>query len=41
LAAGAAGLTVGVVGLLVGGTIHHYTEQAHQAHIAFGRSLGL
>ncbi|MCA9574267.1 MAG: hypothetical protein H6726_02750 [Sandaracinaceae bacterium] len=39
--AAAAGLAVSVVGLLVGSVIHHYTEEAHQAHITFGRSLGL
>lgn len=38
---GAVTLTVGVVGLLVGATIHHYTEEAHQAHLRFGHSLGL
>jgi hypothetical protein len=39
--AGGAALAVGVVGLAVGSVIHHYTEEAHQAHIDFGRSLGL
>lgn len=39
--AAAAGLAVSVVGLLVGAVIHHYTEQAHQAHLTFGHSLGL
>lgn len=37
----AVGIGVSVVGLAVGLTIHHYTEQAHAAHLAFGHSLGL
>jgi len=37
----AAGIGVSVVGLVVGLTIHRYTERAHEAHLAFGRGLGL
>jgi hypothetical protein len=37
----AVGIGTSVVGLAVGLTIHHYTEQAHEAHLAFGHSLGL
>lgn len=37
----AVGMGVSLAGLAVGLTIHHYTEQAHQAHLDFGHSLGL
>jgi hypothetical protein len=37
----AVGVSVSLVGLAVGLTIHHYTEEAHQAHLDFGHSLGL
>jgi hypothetical protein len=40
-AAGAVGLSVSVVGLAVGAVVHHYAEEAHQAHLRFGRALGL
>lgn len=37
----AAGAAVGVFGLIIGMTIGHFTEEAHDAHVAFGRGLGL
>lgn len=37
----AAGAAVGVFALVIGMTIGHFTEEAHDAHLAFGHGLGL
>ena len=35
------GFTTAALGVAVGMVVHHYSAEAHEAHLAFGRGLGL